>query len=65
MQNVLEKVQMKAVDRVVGLKGKTYELKSNEVKLLSLNDRRKRGDLIQVWKKLHGKPLMNESTCEH
>ena len=59
--DVLEKVQMKTVDRVVGLKGKTYQQKLKEVKLLSLCDRRKRGDLIQVWKKLHGKSLMNES----
>ena len=58
---MLEKVQMKAVARVVGLKGKTYEEKLKEVNLLSLHDRRKRGDLIQVWKKLHGQSIMNDS----
>ena len=37
-----------------GLFGSTYEEKLKEVSLISLENRRKRGDLIQVWKILHG-----------
>ena len=38
-----------------------YAEKLKEVNLLSLYDRRRRGDLIQVWKKLHGQSLMSDS----
>ena len=58
---VLEKVQERAVNRVVGLKGRTYEEKLKEVGLLSLEDRRKRGDQIQVWKTVHGRCNMDPS----
>ena len=37
-----------------GLSGSTYEEKLREVGLNSLEERRKRGDIIQVWKILHG-----------
>jgi len=37
-----------------GLSGSTYEEKLREVGLTSLENRRKRGDMIQVWKILHG-----------
>ena len=37
-----------------GLSGSTYEEKLKEVGLISLENRRKRGDMIQVWKILHG-----------
>ena len=37
-----------------GLSGSTYEEKLREVGLTSLEERRKKGDMIQVWKILHG-----------
>ena len=52
--NLLEKVQQRAVGMVVGLKSKSYEGKLKELGLPSLYDRRLRGDMIQVWKYLHG-----------
>ena len=51
---LLEQVQKRAVDMVVGLSSTSYNEKLKELKLLSLEDRRLRGDLIQVWKYLHG-----------
>ena len=57
--NVLEKVQERAVNKVRGLRSKTYEDKLKELNLLSLFDRRKRGDLIQIWKTIHGHSRMN------
>ena len=57
--DILEKVQRRAVNRVTGLKGKTYEEKLREVGLLSLYDRRKRGDAIQVWKALNDQSILN------
>ena len=38
---------------VVGLKSNTYEQKLKELDLTSLQERRMRGDMIQVWKYLH------------
>ena len=40
---------------VSGLKGKSYSERLKEVGLTSLEDRRLRGDMIQVWKTLHKK----------
>ena len=51
---ILERVQERAVNMVVGLRSRTYTDRLAEVNLLSLEDRRKRGDAIQVWKYLHG-----------
>ena len=39
---------------VIGLRAKTYEGKLKELGLTTLQERRKRGDLIQVWKLVHG-----------
>ena len=36
------------------LPGSNYEEKVKEVGVISLDNRRKRGDMIQVWKILHG-----------
>jgi ribonucleases P/MRP protein subunit RPP40 len=52
-KKVLEKVQERAVKMVSGLQGNTYEARLRELKLQSLEDRRKRGDMIQVWKILN------------
>ena len=40
---------------VIGLHGNTYDEKLKEVGLKSLSHRRQRGDMIQVWKYIHGK----------
>ena len=40
---------------VSGLQGVSYEDRLEEVGLTTLEDRRERGDMIQVWKILHGK----------
>ena len=50
---ILEDVQRRAVRMTSGLKGKTYEEKRAEVNMISLEDRRKRGDAIQTWKILN------------
>ena len=47
---LLEKVQMKAVKAISSLKAKTYPEKLKELKLMSLETRRSRYDLIQVYK---------------
>ena len=39
---------------VSGLEGKSYEDRLQECGLTSLEDRRQRGDMIEVWKILHG-----------
>ena len=52
--DVLEDVQRRAVRMTSGLTSATYEGKLAELNLLSLEDRRARGDMIQTWKILHG-----------
>ena len=51
---VLEKVQMKAVNMISGLHGTTYLEKLNELKLLTLENRRKKYDLVETYKIMHG-----------
>ena len=51
--SMLEKVQIRAVNSISGLKGATYKEKLKELNLLSLEDRRNRADMIQVYKILH------------
>lgn len=51
---LLEAVQKRAVHMVSGLHGMTYEERLRELKLPSLADGRKRGDMLQVWKVLNG-----------
>ena len=60
--DILEKVQMRAVNMVWGLRGRTYEAKLNEVGLTTLSERRLRGDMVQVWKFLHWKSIMDPKT---
>ena len=57
---ILEKVQKRAVNMVIGLRGRSYEEKLKEVGLTSLQQRRRRGDQIQVWKYLHNQCPMSE-----
>ena len=51
---VLEKVQKRAVNMIVGLRSKTYEDKLIELGLTTLEIRRKRYDLVQTFKILNG-----------
>ena len=52
---VLEKVQEQAMRYVSGANSSVYEERLCELGLLSLKERRHRGDMIQVWKYLHHK----------
>ena len=53
-KEVLVKVQIKAVNLITGLKGETYLEKLHELGLLTLDQRRKRFDLIQTFKIIRG-----------
>ena len=57
----LEDVQRRAVRMTSGLKGVTYEDKLKEVGMLSLEARRERGDMIQVWKILNKHDKVDET----
>ena len=50
---LLERVQRRAINMVRGLKATSYEGKLHELGLTTLEQRRERGDMIQVWKYLH------------
>ena len=52
-KEVLEKVQKCFLSFIPGLKGETYEEKLKEIYLPSLEERRKRYDMIQVYKIVH------------
>ena len=52
--NLLEAVQKLAVRMTSGLAGSCYEDRLKEVNMMSLVERRQRGDMIAVWKMLHG-----------
>ena len=52
---LLEKVQIKAVNMVAGLKGRTYEDKCKELGLDTLECRRNKQDLLQAYKIFKGK----------
>ena len=49
----IEKVQIKAVNSISGLKGKSYAEKLKEINLMSLEMRRIKADLIQTYKILN------------
>ena len=68
--DTLERVQKRAVNMVVGLRSSTYEGKLRELNLPSLQERRIRGDSIQVWKYVHGvncggDNLLNKANVDH
>ena len=46
----LEKVQMKAARAVSGLRGRSYEERTAELKLPSLQERRRQADMAQTYK---------------
>ena len=47
---------------ISGLRGQFYKDKLSELDLMSLEDRRIRGHLIQTWKILHGVDYVRECT---
>ena len=52
--NKLEKVQQRATRLVPELRGLTYEQRLKQLGLTTLEERRRRGDLIEVYKIMHG-----------
>ncbi|CAL4058833.1 unnamed protein product, partial [Meganyctiphanes norvegica] len=52
--NLLEKVQQRATRLVPQLRGLSYEVRLERLGLTSLEERRFRGDLIEVFKIMHG-----------
>ena len=59
---LIESVQMKAVNMISGLAGSTYSEKLEEIGLMSLEMRRRRNDMIQVFKILEGYDNVNPDT---
>ena len=59
--NLIESVQQRAIKMVSGLKSTSYVDRLREVHLTTLVKRRKRGDMIQVWKILHNKDDIDPS----
>ena len=53
-KTLLEKVQIKAVNLVTGMKGLTYEDKCKELGLETLEQRRTKQDILQTYKIIHG-----------
>ena len=53
-KNVLEKVQERAVNMVTNFKGRTYQEKLSEAGMVTLEERRRRGDLIQAYRVFNG-----------
>ena len=51
---LLESVQKRAVKMTSGLNAEDYEGKLKEIHLTTLQERRRRGDMIEVWKIVHG-----------
>ena len=58
---MIEKVQQRAIRMCSGLRGQKYEEKLREIGLDSLEVRRKKCDMIQVWKIVHNHDNLRES----
>ena len=52
-KELLENIQKRALRQITDLKGKTYKEKLKECDILSVDDRRRRNDLILMYKVLH------------
>ncbi len=57
----LEKVQIRAVKMVSGLRGRTYSERLDELDLPTLEERRREFDMVQVYKILSGKDNVSET----
>ena len=53
-KDLIESVQKRAVGMVTNFKGRTYEEKLAEANMTTLEERRRRGDLIQAYRVLRG-----------
>ena len=60
--DAIEGVQKRAIRMVSGLTSSDYESRLLELGLPTLLDRRKRGDMIEVWKILHREENVDPST---
>ena len=61
-KEVLEAVQRRAVRMVTNLTGKTYQARLSELGMTTLEQRRERGDLIQAYKVITGKEVVDHKT---
>ena len=59
--NILESIQIKAVNMISGLRGNSYNEKLRELEMQSLETRRRRFDLIQVYKIMNNLVNVNSS----
>lgn len=61
-KDILENVQKRAINMVTNFKGRTYEEKLAEAGMVTLEERRRRGDLIQVYRVMNGVDNVDPST---
>ena len=61
-KEVLEKVQRRAIKMVSGLQSNTYEDRLRELGLTTLEERRHQADMVQTYKIVTGKDLVNKET---
>ena len=61
-KDLLENVQKWAVAMVTNLKGRSYKERLAELGMTTLEDRRRRGDLIQMYRVIAGKDRVDPST---
>ena len=53
-KDILENVQRRAIGMVTNFKGRTYEEKLAEAGMVTLEERRRRGDLLQAYRVFRG-----------
>jgi hypothetical protein len=61
-KEMLEKIQKRAVNMVSGLRAHTYEEKLKELGLTTLEERRHQADMVQVYKIVNGKDMVDSQT---
>merc|ERR1740129_1344950 len=61
-KDILENVQKRAINMVTNFKGRTYEEKLAEAGMVTLEERRRRGDLIQVYRVMNEVDNVDPST---
>ena len=61
-KEILENVQRRAVAMVTNLRGRTYGERLAEMGMTTLENRRRRGDLIQMFRVMAGKDRVEPST---